>query len=221
MPVLQSSDPGTKEDERSETICRGVKDADPAGAAVRQGPLGPAGDRGGDGSDRAQTDETGGGTSCAGIREQGSTSNYFRTRQALLTGVVDGIIERELPEVGGALSLDSPAELVEALCKVFERITSVDRNVTTARLVLFMEASHNVDLREALSRGRAAMEALAVVALARLGARDPQTAAVAVAACFEGLLLHRIARHDQTDPRPIIALVVQAALIDGSPRDPR
>jgi DNA-binding transcriptional regulator YbjK len=152
---------------------------------------------------------------------KGSTSNYFRTRQALLTGVVDGVLERELPEVGGALSLESPAELVEALCKVFEHITSVDRNVTTARLVLFMEASHNVELREALSRGRAAMEALGVVALARLGARDPQTAAAAMAACFEGLILHRIARHDQTDPRPIISLVVQAALTDGSPRDPR
>ena len=152
---------------------------------------------------------------------RGSTSNYFRTRQALLTGVVDGILERELPEVSGALSFDSPTALVEAMCAVFEHISTVDRKVTTARLVLFLEASHNAPLREALSRGRAAMEALGVVALARLGARDPQTAAVALAACFEGLLLHRIARHDQTDPRPIITLVVQAALTEGSPRDPR
>ena len=153
---------------------------------------------------------------------KGSTSNYFRTRQALLTGVVDGIVERELPEVAGATSpsLDSPGELVEALCAAFEHITSANRRVTTARLVLFMEASHNAALREAASRGRAAMEAMGVVALARLGARDPQTAAVAMASCFEGLMLHRIARDDQTDPRPIIALVVQAALADPSPRVP-
>ena len=84
--------------------------------------------------------------------------------------------------------------------------------MTTARLVLFMEASHNTPLREALSRGRAAMEALGVVALARLGAREPQTAGIAIAACFEGLLLHRIARHDPTDPRPTFELVVRAAL---------
>jgi DNA-binding transcriptional regulator YbjK len=152
---------------------------------------------------------------------KGSTSNYFRTRQALLTGAVDGIVERELPQVGGATSLDSPAELVEAMCGVFEHITTVDRRVTTARLVLFMEASHNADLREAVSRGRAAMEAMGVVALARLGARDPQTAAVALAACFEGLMLHRIARDDQTDPRPIISLVVQAALTDPPPPVPQ
>jgi hypothetical protein len=47
------------------------------------------------------------------------------------------------------------------------------------------------------------MEALVVVALARLDARKPQTAAIAIAAFFEGLTLHRIARHDTTDPGPL------------------
>lgn len=37
---------------------------------------------------------------------------------------------------------------------------------------------------------------------ARLGAHDPQVAANAVMACTEGLILHRIARGDDTDPRP-------------------
>ena len=143
---------------------------------------------------------------------RGSSSNYFRSRQALLSGVVDGIVARELPAVGVAFSPSSPDELVGALCALFEHSTSVKRTVTTARLVLFMEASHNAELREALSRGRAAMEALGVVALARLGAREPHTAGIAVAACFEGLLLHRIARHDPTDPRPTFELVVRAAL---------
>ena len=145
---------------------------------------------------------------------RGSTSNYFRTRQALLIGVVDGILERELPEVGGAMALDSPTALIEAACAAWEHISTVDRKATTARLVLFLEASHNPELRDALTRGRATMEALGVVALARLGARDPHTAAAAMAACFEGLLLHRIARDDRTDPRPMISLIVQAALAD-------
>jgi DNA-binding transcriptional regulator YbjK len=143
---------------------------------------------------------------------KGSTSNYFRSHQALLSGVVDGIVDRELPSVGVAFSPSSPDELISALCALFEYLTTVNRTVTTARLVLFMEASHNAALREALSRGRAAMEALGVVALARLGAREPHTAGVAIAACFEGLLLHRIARHDPTDPRPTFELVVRAAL---------
>jgi hypothetical protein len=84
--------------------------------------------------------------------------------------------------------------------------------VTTARLVLFMEASHDEVLRNALSRGRAAMEAAVVPALAELGAAEPRRAGEAIAACFEGLILHRIARHDDTDPRPILELVVRACL---------
>ena len=143
---------------------------------------------------------------------KGSTSNYFRSHQALLSGVADGILDRELPSVSTAFSPTSPEELVGALCALFEHLTTVNRTVTTARLVLFMEASHNAALRDALARGRAAMEAVAVVALARLRAREPHTAGTAVAACFEGLLLHAIARHDPTDPRPVFELVVRAAL---------
>ena len=143
---------------------------------------------------------------------KGSTSNYFRTRQALQAGVVNGIVERELPAVGVAFSPTSSDELVDALCALFDHMTTVNRTVTAARLVLFMEASHNAELRDAVSRGREAMEALSVVALARLGAREPHTASIAVAACFEGLLLHRIARHDPTDPRPTFAMIVRAAL---------
>jgi len=143
---------------------------------------------------------------------RGSTSNYFRSRRALMTGVVEGIVEREMPSVGSAFSPSSAEELVAALCGLFEHLTSVNRTVTTARLVLFMEASHDTDLREALSRGRAAMESVAILAFARLGAGDPRAAGIAVAACFEGLLLHNIARRDPTDPRPTFELIVRAAL---------
>ena len=143
---------------------------------------------------------------------KGSTSNYFRTRAALLIGVADRTLERELPAVGSAFSPASAAELVDAFCDLFEFTTGVNRTLTTARLVLFMEASHNAALRDALTRGRAAMEATALPVLAQLGARDPLAAAAAIAACFEGLILHRIARHDDADPRPTFDLVVTAAL---------
>ena len=53
---------------------------------------------------------------------------------------------------------------------------------------------------------------MVVVALARLGAHDLATSATTVAACFKGILLHRIARHDETDPRPTFELVARAAL---------
>lgn len=56
------------------------------------------------------------------------------------------------------------------------------------------------------------MESSVVAALDRLGADDPRAAANAITACFEGLILHRIARRDATDPRPAFDLLVRAAL---------
>jgi len=143
---------------------------------------------------------------------KGSTSNYFRTRDALLIGVADWILAQELTPVRAAFTPRSPAELIDAMCGLLEVTTQQNRDLTAARLVLFLEASHNVELREVLSRGRATLAAGIVTALAELGARDPRAAAETIAACFEGLLLHRIARHDTTDPRPIFATVVAGAL---------
>lgn len=142
----------------------------------------------------------------------GSTSNYFRTRDALLTGVADAIVEREMAGARGAFAPSSADEFLDALVALVDHITRDQRTVTTARLVLFMEASHDPALREALWRGRGMIASALEAALSGLGARDPHTAAAAVMACSEGLILHRIARHDDTDVRPILDLVVRAAL---------
>jgi DNA-binding transcriptional regulator YbjK len=147
----------------------------------------------------------------AGI-PRGSTSNYFRTRAALLDGVAVALGEHDRSRVGVVFAPTSAAELVDGLLGLFEYLTVVARARTTARLVLFMEASHDAALREVLNRDRAAMEAAVVTALARLGSSDPVAGAAAIAACSEGLILHRIARHDETDPRPALELVVRAAL---------
>jgi hypothetical protein len=87
-----------------------------------------------------------------------------------------------------------------------------ENRTVDAGLDFALEERRVAEFREALSRGREVLASVVVVALARLGAHDPATAATAVAACFESLLLHRIARHDETDPRPAFELVVRAAL---------
>jgi AcrR family transcriptional regulator len=144
---------------------------------------------------------------------KGSTSNYFRTRKALVAGVAGRILELEQAEVGAAFAPPaSPAEFVDGLCRLFDYLSRTRRTQTTARLVLFMEASHDAELRETLSAARQGLVGSAVVAMATLGARQPDVAAAGVAACFEGLLLHRIARHDDADPRPVLDLVVRGAL---------
>ena len=143
---------------------------------------------------------------------KGSTSNYFRTRAALVEGVTDWIVEQERRPVSVAFAPRSAAELVDAMCALLDVTTYQNRALTTARLVLFVEASHNAVLRETLSRGRTTLAVGVVSALAEMGARDPEAAAQAIAACFEGLILHRIARHDYTDPRPVFEAVVRGAL---------
>lgn len=126
------------------------------------------------------------------------------------------MVERELAELAMASSPRSAPEFVDVLGGFIEHSTGANRVHTSARLALFMEAGLNAPLAEAISRGRAAMESWLVPVLARLGAGHPQVAADAVAACVEGLLLHRITRHDDSDPRPPLTLVVDAALASGS-----
>ena len=55
------------------------------------------------------------------------------------------------------------------------------------------ETGVGVGIMVAANRTRPPLDARA---LARLGARDPHRAGIAIAACFEGLLLHQIARHN-------------------------
>ncbi|WP_122261747.1 TetR/AcrR family transcriptional regulator [Ornithinimicrobium cerasi] len=142
----------------------------------------------------------------------GSTSNYFRTRDALLSGVVDAILEREVSGIRETFAPRSAEELLDALVMLLDRTTEDQRTLTSARLVLFMEASHNPALRESLGRGRAAWEATLQKALRELGASETVASTRAVMACAEGLILHRVARHDDSDIRPILELVVRAAL---------
>ncbi len=143
---------------------------------------------------------------------KGSTSNYFRTRAALLGGVVEWMVRQETPAVDTALAPASPEEFVAELCGLFEFMTGANRTMTAARMVLWAEAGHDPDLRRALLRGRAAMTDRVVPALARLGAADPAAAADAIAACFEGLYTNHIARHVATDPRPVFEIVIRGAL---------
>ncbi|WP_109211104.1 MULTISPECIES: TetR/AcrR family transcriptional regulator [Microbacterium] len=139
---------------------------------------------------------------------KGSTSNYFRTRAALVAGVSDWIVEQELASLNVAFAPRSPEELVQGMCGLLDVITRDNRKLTTARLVLFMEASHDADLRALLQRGRGALVGGAAAALTEMGASNPDAAAQSLAATMEGLILHRIARHDFSDPRPILELVV-------------
>jgi hypothetical protein len=126
--------------------------------------------------------------------------------------VADAIFERESGGMGATFAPRSAEEFLEALVALLYRTTEDQRTLTSARLVLFMEASHNRALRETLGQGRAILEASLERVLHELGASDTGASARAIMACAEGLILHRVARHDDSDFRPVLDLVVRAAL---------
>ena len=143
---------------------------------------------------------------------KGSTSNYFRSRAQLVTGVSSWITERELADADDMTTTpQSIAELVETLAAGIDFLTGPNRSMTAARLTLFMEANHNAEIRAAVSRTRNLMEHSVVASLARLGVEDPYPVGLALMACCEGIILHRIARHDTADARPLLQVVVSAS----------
>ena len=141
---------------------------------------------------------------------RGSTSNYFRTRAALLDAVVTWVAERELAELRvdidpATLTADG---LVDVLCAALEVQTGEYRTRTMARYVLFLESAHDEKLRAPLVANRHRFEALTTDALTALGVPDPTVAAQVLMACSEGLALHRMTVDAGIELRPALAAVV-------------
>jgi AcrR family transcriptional regulator len=143
---------------------------------------------------------------------KGSTSNYFRTRDALIVGVVEWMAQREIAELSRMPVPRTAEELTEFLGRGIEYTTGPNRTMTAARLALFNEAGHNERIRDAVSRGHHMMAGRLAGILADLGAADPEAGADALAACSEGLILHRIARGETKDPRAVLRAAVRGVL---------
>ena len=143
---------------------------------------------------------------------KGSTSNHFRTRAALLDGVLTWMLEQQLSEVGPAEDVDTVDELVDLLTTLFAHMTGPARTVTAARMALIVEAAHDPELRTALAAGRRTVIDALGPTLVKLGAPDPTLAGQTLAACIQGLFLQELAGIDDHDPGPVINLVVRAAV---------
>ncbi|MEE2570959.1 TetR family transcriptional regulator [Pseudarthrobacter sp. J64] len=144
---------------------------------------------------------------------KGSTSNYFRTRSALLTGVVEWLAEQDLAELGAPPGLPADVDaFVAMLVHAVEDLTSASRTRTIARYVLFLEGTHDADVRQPLLAGRVFFRTFVENAMAALGAPDPVNAATALTAVGEGLTIHRIAVDPDAELFAPIDAVVRAFL---------
>lgn len=142
----------------------------------------------------------------------GSTSNWFRTRRALLGGVVDWIAERERADFDPAqmsevTGLDG---LIEGWCAMVALQTGRFATRTRARYALFLELAGDAELGEPLRRQRHEFEQWTEQIVTTAGIADPVPATRALMALSDGLLLHRLTVDPDLDTRPAIERAVRA-----------
>ncbi|MFB9369753.1 TetR/AcrR family transcriptional regulator [Kitasatospora albolonga] len=127
----------------------------------------------------------------------GSTSYYFRTREALIGACYRRLAELDLAELdsggselGGVSDVDAVAEGLAAL--LHHWLTGA-RERQLVRFELSLEAARRPELRAELEQAGSAARARAVVLLRALGAAHPESAADLMVSWTDGLLYDRLA----------------------------
>jgi DNA-binding transcriptional regulator YbjK len=142
---------------------------------------------------------------------KGSTSNWFRSRAALVGGVVAHLADEERA-MAPVTDVTTEHDLIELICAMVERASGPEAARTRVRLALSLEAAHSPDLRIPLQEQRGAFVAWAADMLAQVGAKHPQEAARTMLACANGLLFHRLTVEPDAEIRPVIERCVRACL---------
>jgi DNA-binding transcriptional regulator YbjK len=128
----------------------------------------------------------------------GTTSNHFRSRDALLAGVLDHLAAREMAAVAAVAAAAPPhptlASLVGEVAAMVAHLLGPGREQTLARHALFLEAAWRPELREPLLASTARFWAVLEQRLATLGAADPAAGARTLLACVDGVLLDQLIR---------------------------
>lgn len=125
----------------------------------------------------------------------GSTSNYFRTRDALILGIVERFIARERAMVAGPEDevISSPDGVAAALGRFAHRALGPDRAVTLARYAILVETAQNPGLREGMARGADQVDRWALNVITRAGSQLPERDLGVLANYVTGLVLHELA----------------------------
>ena len=144
---------------------------------------------------------------------RGSTSNWFRTRDALVAGVIARIAEQERADLVAAIAPTASAdELVDALCRLLEDATGRHAARTRARYALFLETTAGGDTEDSMRAERSAFAAWTQDMLAGLGAPDPDAAARALLAVCAGLIVNRLTVDPGAELRPVVEVAVRGCL---------
>lgn len=145
---------------------------------------------------------------------KGSTSNWFRTRDALVAGLVTWLAESERAEMAasGMPPVDTPEQLVDAWSDLIAVLTGPAIVRTRARYALFLEGAGDPDLLAPLLEQRRVYVEWTTALLARIGAHSPDDAVKMLMATADGLMLHRVTVDPDAEIRPVIDRAVRACL---------
>lgn len=147
----------------------------------------------------------------AGIA-QGSTSNYYRTREALLEAIVARFGERERQSweaIAGAIAPSSPKELAAALEHFLREATGPSRALTLSRHLLFAEAALRPSLQPVLAGNAKAIRVWGAEWLRAAGSKHPERDCQIVLNYLDGLIIHQLAFPETpfSPARPLLALL--------------
>ena len=142
----------------------------------------------------------------------GSTSNWFRTRRALLGGVVDWIADLERDDLDPAAmsAMRGPEGLIDGMCAMGELRTGPNAARSRARYALFIELADDPDLRERLQQQHRRYQRWTEQLVTAAGIADPVPTTRALMALMDGLLLHRLTLDPVLDLRPAVERAVRA-----------
>ncbi len=142
----------------------------------------------------------------------GSTSNYYRTRDALLEAIVARFAERERlswEAIAGAVQPSSPKELAAALEHFVRDATGPSRALTLTRQLLFAEAAQRPSLQPVLASNAKAIRAWGAQWLKAVGSAHPERDCQIVLNYLDGLIIHQLAFPETpfSPARPLLALL--------------
>ncbi|MCR3721756.1 MULTISPECIES: TetR/AcrR family transcriptional regulator [Prauserella salsuginis group] len=156
----------------------------------------------------------------------GSTSSCFRTRLALLGGVLDRLVEldeavlEQLPTTGwDSRSIEHRERLVELLAELLTYWLGPARSRTRARLELYLDAARRPELADALHAANRRFLDRASAAMGASGVPVPEETARLLLAGLDGVLYDALARPFLGGDHPArLRRAVQAAVDGAVPR---
>lgn len=152
----------------------------------------------------------------------GTTSAYFRTRAALLAGLVTRLVQVDQAELQAMAEelppLRTVGELVDGMVVLTrQRLTGEGRRRSLARYACAVESVRDPELREILvPRENAGREAVRLFLAAR-GVTDVEDRTHTLLTCIDGLVFDRLVSGGEVSREALVGLVAAAVRGDDVP----